>query len=140
MNLETSVPGICSATAQDRHNQRQVTIWAAAWALSYVVVTFATKREWLTSGMAVAAALGTAVLGVATLLAYRRFLLHADELQRKIELEALAIAFGIGIVGGLTYWLMFEGGVVSGKGFSFVFGAMILSHAIAVVVGRRRYS
>jgi hypothetical protein len=140
METDSLIHSICAATPHDRRNQRRVTFWAVAWALSFLLVSLGTKREWLTSGMAIAAAAGTAVLGFATLLAYRRFLREADELQRKIELEALAIAFGIGVVGGLTYWLMFQGGVVSGKGFSFVFGAMILSHAIAVAIGRRRYA
>jgi predicted transcriptional regulator len=68
-----------------------------------------------------AAVTGSAVLGIATVLAYRRFLEGTDELRRKIEVEALAMAFGVGMVSGLSYWLLTIGGAVSERGFAYVF-------------------
>ena len=133
-------PGFCSAPRRDRSNYRRVTFWSAVWAASYVAVTLSIKKEWLVTTGAIGAGLVTALFGVATLLAYRRFLHETDELRRKIEVEALALAFGVGLVGGLTYWLLFESGTLSGKGFGFVFVAMILTHSVIVMIVLRMYS
>mgnify|MGYP001950570376 CR=1 FL=1 len=68
----------------------------------------------------------TTALGVATVFVYVKFLHEAEELQRKIQLEALALGFGVGLVGTLClpflvhdWWLMASvlflwGGVVAG--------------------------
>jgi hypothetical protein len=131
---------VSSAPQRDRSNQRRVTFWSLAWAGSYIAVTLSIRMGWLGAGPAVAAVMGTALFGTTTLWAYRRFLMETDELRRKIEVEALAFAFGIGIIGGLTFFLLFENGFVSGSVFAYLFVAMILAHAAGVAVGRRRYS
>lgn len=139
-DIADSAPGFCSAPRRDRRNHRLVTLWSAIWAISFVAATLAIKKEWLVSGPAIAVGAVTALFGVATLMAYRRFLRETDELRRKIELEALALAFGVGVVAGLSYWLMMEGGLVPGKGFGFVFAGMILVHSVSVMIAVRRYS
>ena len=135
-----SSPGFCSAPLRDRRNHRLVTLWSAIWAISYLAAALAIQKEWLVSGAAIAAGVVTALFGIATLMAYRRFLRETDELRRKIEVEALALAFGVGVVAGLTYWLLLEGGLVPGAGFGFVFAAMILVHSVSVAIAVRRYS
>ncbi|HSS47689.1 MAG TPA: hypothetical protein VLX28_01965 [Thermoanaerobaculia bacterium] len=130
----------CSGTQRDRRNQGRVNLWSFAWALSFVAVMLEIKKEWLSLGMTLAGVGVTSILGVATLLAYRRFLLEADELRRKIEVEALALAFGVGVVGGMSYWLLAVCGAVPPEDFFYVFLAMILTHPLGVLIGRRRYS
>lgn len=124
----------------DCRNQGRVLLWSFAWACSFVVVTLCIKRAWLPSGWAVPAVIGTALFGVATVLAYRRFLQEVDELRRKIEVEALALAFGVGVVGGMTYWLLAVAGAVSAKDFFYVILVMIFTHPLGILIGRRRYS
>jgi hypothetical protein len=128
-----------SASRRGRHDRR-VTLWAFVWALSYVAATLGIKKEWWPHGATVALVVASALLGFATVLAYRRFLHEADELRRKIELEALAIAFGVGAAGGLTYWLLVASGTVPAAGFVFVLVAMIVTHPVGVAIGCRRYS
>jgi hypothetical protein len=115
-------------------------LWTFLWAFSFVAVTFGIKREWLPFGGALAGVIATSLLGVATVLAYRRFLNETDELRRKIEVEALALAFGIGLFGGLSYWLLELSGAVPAKGFVWIFLVMIVTHPVAVLIGLRRYS
>jgi hypothetical protein len=139
-STDDSRAGLCSGPPRDRQNQRRVTLWALAWALSFVAVTLAIKKQWLPFGVALAGMIGTALFGIATVLAYRRFLQEADELRRKIEMEALAFAFGAGVIGGMTYWQLMVSGAVSGLGFAYVFAAMVISHSVGVLIGLRRYS
>jgi hypothetical protein len=140
-STEDSLGNLCSSsTPRDRRNQWRVLLWSAAWALSFVAVTLGIKKEWLSSGLTLAGAIGTALLGIATILAYRRVLREVDELQRKIEVEALALAFGVGLVGGLTYWLLVVRGGVPATGFIYVFFAMMITYSLGVLMGRRKYS
>jgi hypothetical protein len=139
-STDDSFGGPCSGPQRDRRNQRRITLWALAWAISFVAVTLGIKKEWLPFGVALAGVIGTALFGIATVLAYRRFLQETDELRRKIEVEALAFAFGAGVVGGLTYWQLVVSGAAPGMGFAYVFAAMLLSHSAGVLIGRRRYS
>ncbi|MEP7009208.1 MAG: hypothetical protein ABJC13_02695 [Acidobacteriota bacterium] len=129
-----------SGRQRDRRNRWRVTIWALAWALSFAAATLGIKKEWWSSGVTFAAVIGTALLGLATVLAYRMFLRETDELRRKIEVEALALAFGVGVFGGLSFWLLAVSGAVEVKDFAFLFVAMILIHPLAVMLGYRRYS
>jgi len=137
---DDSLSSPCSSPQRDVRNQRRIVLWAFAWGVFFVAVTQAIRREWLPFGMTLAGVIFTALLGVATILAYRRFLQETDELRRKIEVEALALSFGIGVIGGLTYWQLVVSGAVPGKGFAYVIAAMILTHPVGVLIGRRRYS
>lgn len=128
------------APRRDRRNQRRVTLWSAAWALSFLVTTLGIATGWWPLLGAVAGVASSSLLGVATVLAYRRFLHETDELRRKIEVEALALAFGVGVVGGLGYWLLAMSGAASIGGFGFIFAGMILIHPMGVLLGRRRYA
>jgi hypothetical protein len=124
-------------------NQRLVLLWSLVWMSSWVGVTLALKTGWLASGApGIVAALVSASLGIGTALAYRRFLNEADEVQRKIELEALALAFGVGLVGGFAYWLLERSGAVptAKSDLLYVLAATCFTYSAGVLLGRRRYA
>ena len=129
----------CHSTERDRRNQRRVIAWSLAWTVCWVTGALAIDNGWWDAGAAgVAAAVLSALFGVALLLAYRRFLSQADELRRKIEVEALAVAFGVGLVGGIAYWLLGESGIVADAEILHVLVLMILTHSVGILVGFRR--
>ena len=136
----TDTPDSYSTPRRDRRNQRRNVLWSLTWALSFVAVALVIKKEWLSFGWTIAAVVGSAIVGVATVLAYHRFLAETDELRRKIEVEALAFAFGVGFVGGHSYWLLVVKGAAPATGFIYVFAAMVLTYAAGVVMGLRKYS
>jgi hypothetical protein len=140
VNTKDNSLGAASGRQLDRRNRRRVTLWSLAWALSFIVVSLGIKKLAWPFGAIVAGVAGTTLLGLATVLAYRRFLLETDELRRKIEVEALALAFGIGVFGGLSFWLLAVSGAVSATSFAYLFAAMILTHSVGVYLGCRRYS
>lgn len=129
-----------SIPQRDRHNQRRVALWALAWALSFIAATLATQKEGLPLGWTLAGVISTTIFGLATVLAYRRFLAETDELRRKIEVEALAFSFGVVFVGGQSYWLLVVKGAAPAMGFIYVFLVMILTHSAGVLIGQRKYS
>ena len=129
----------CHTTERDRRNQRRVIAWSLAWTLCWVVGALAIDNGWWdAAATGVAAAALSALLGVALLLAYWRFLREADELRRKIEVEALALAFGVGLVGGISYWLLGESGIVAEAEILHVLVLMIVTHSLGILIGFRR--
>ena len=139
-SADDSLSDSCSSVPRDARNQLRVMLWAFVWAVSFVVITLSVKKAWWPFGLTLAAGLGTSLLGIVTVLAYRRFLHETDELRRKIEVEALSLAFGVGVVGGMTYWLLAVMGAVPAMDFFYVLLLMFLAHPVGVWIGRRRYS
>lgn len=82
-------------TANDRRNGYIFLGWTYAWALTFVGANWFLRAEGEQSWMAVAGVIAIPTLvGLGAVWTYVRFLSAADELMRKIYLEALAIAFG----------------------------------------------
>ena len=138
--IDDSLGRLSSTLQRDLRNQWRILLWTLLWGLSFIVVTHGIKTEWLSSAGGLAGVIVTALFGFATVLAYRRFLNDTEELRRKIEVEALAFAFGAGVVGGLTYWMLVVSGAAPGTGFVYVFAAMLLMYSVGVLIGRRKYS
>jgi hypothetical protein len=131
----------CELTPRDRLNQQRLLIWFFVWMVSWVAANIAIKEGWASAGAsAIAVAIFPTVLGVATMLAYWKFIREADELQRKIQLEGLAIGFGIGVVGALTIHVLERASFLTTLDLGDVAALMMFAYAIAVVVGERRYA
>ena len=67
------------------------------------------RTQWIRTGRAAAAwsvAILPDALGIGALLAYVRFLQRADELMQRIQLEGLALGFGVGVVFATGYQLL----------------------------------
>ena len=58
------------------------------------------------------ASIGTAFVGLGWIVSYLRYLRHADELMRKIQLDAMALALGGCFVAGFTLLLLGSAGLV----------------------------
>jgi hypothetical protein len=88
-----------SATPTDLRNLGRFNLWLLVWAVSFGGATYLLSRHIVPPGLpGYALAGGSTLLGVVALGSYVVFLRAADELQRKIQLDALAIAFGVGVV------------------------------------------
>jgi hypothetical protein len=88
-----------SATPRDRRNIRRNTWLLVAWVVSMEATLQVSRRDLLPEGAAswLAATL-PALLGGLVIWSYMRFVREADELQRTIQLNALAVSFGATIV------------------------------------------
>ncbi|HEX4956161.1 MAG TPA: hypothetical protein VF017_22460 [Thermoanaerobaculia bacterium] len=96
-----------SSTPAARRSSLQFSAWTLVWALSFLAATFLLKREVVAGALAWVTAAVPGLLGLVTVAAYRRFLRSLDELQRRIQLEGLALGFGAGILFSMC-WRLFE--------------------------------
>lgn len=92
-------------TPRDLHNYRVFTAWMAGAMGSFAGATVLLDGKLIGPAMGWALTAGCAALMVAAMVSYINFLRQADELLRKVHLDALAFAFGAGIAVMMIYRL-----------------------------------
>lgn len=132
--------GHCSSTLRDRKNEKQTNLWAFAWVLTWLGVSFGLEFDWLSGIQAILAIGFCTALGVGALMAYRHFLRNADELLRKIHHEAFAAALGVTLVGVVTYSLFAKAGFVPEGGATVSILLITGTYVVSIITGLRRYS
>jgi hypothetical protein len=128
-----------STTRRDRRNIRRNTWLLVVWVASMVAARQSLRRDLLTpGGVAWLVAILPLVLGALVVWSYVRFVREADELQRAIQLNALAVSFGVTVVASLAYpALQLVGAPASG---ATVFTALgVLLYLGGVSLGTWRY-
>ena len=97
----------CEYSPRDAANIRRFNAWCLAFALAFVFATYVLHRPAVDpNAVAYAVAILPTIVGLFTARSYARFLAQADELQRRIHLEAIALAFGVGILFMMGYRLL----------------------------------
>lgn len=92
-------------TARDSRNYRHFTAWLVAAALTSMTATLLLDGALVSAAAGWALTVAAIVLMVAAMRSYIAFLRAADELLRKVHVEALAFAFGAGLVSMMGYRL-----------------------------------
>lgn len=126
-------------TESDRRNLNRATWVLFAWFLSFAGVVLLNDRDLLPAGAVswILAAIPS-LIGVVALFAYGRFFREADELQRKIQLQALALGFGAAFFGSFGYSVFERLGAPPGN-VTTPATIMVLFYLIGLWWGRRHY-
>lgn len=137
----TGSPALGSETADSRelHNPLRaagaILLWAACFTGCSLLIEKGLAGDgifpWLVGSIPF-------IPAVMVLLAYARFLREADELQRLIQLQALALGFG-GAFFALAGYEIFEKLGAPEAGFSELMVAQAIFYSIGIWVGWRRY-
>jgi hypothetical protein len=81
--------------------------WNGAWAAATALMAFGPKFLWNRALMFTLLAVGLDVaVGVGMILANKNYLAELDELQRKVQLNSMAITLGVGLIAGVPLWVM----------------------------------
>jgi hypothetical protein len=118
-------------------------IWFIIWFLYLALATFGSKFIWGNEKtLTVIAITLNALIGIGVLIMFIRALNKSDELQKKIQLDALAIALGLGFFGGTSYSLLGATNLIPKADIeiSFLLLLMIFGYMIAVFIGNKRFS
>jgi hypothetical protein len=127
--------------ARMMRNTLGLAAWTAAWAASLALAAMGPDRLWHREPWPTALSIGFNLLvGLGMLLANRRHLNGLDELQRTIQLQAMASALGAGLVGGMSWTLLDRHGLV---GLEASIGHLVILMAGVYIagcfIGLRRY-
>ena len=119
----------------------QPLLWVGAWFAAWVgarMVLESSAPTWLR----VVAALAPTPIAAAALLAIVRGARELDELERRIQLEALAIAFVLAVLLIMTLGLMELAVTLNRDDWSYrhVWAMLPMFYFLGVVITRRRYS
>lgn len=79
-----------------------------------------------------------AIAAVAVFVVFLRYLRRMDELERRVQLEALALAGGVGWLLIPCYWVFEELGLPAADAGNLVL-ALSVTYTIGLVIGWRRY-
>jgi hypothetical protein len=130
-------PGL---TRRDRRNLRPLKLYGAIWLVSFLFVhltrgqrTLEAQPLWAWAAIAVAI-----VAGALLAHAYYRFIHGADELMRKIHIEALAFGFGAAFVFGIAADLLGQVGLDDAA--EGTWAVMIVAYALKLRFSRKAYS
>ena len=128
-------------TARDKRNLRPLKWFGALWVASFVAARLLLPREpslpaeappWAW-GLAIAAIVFSGLLA----LGYLRFLRGADELMRRIHLEALAAGFGAAFVFGMGAGLLAQLGMPKVGGLTWA--VMVLGYLVKLAISSKSY-
>ncbi|MEM6513173.1 MAG: hypothetical protein AAF660_09180 [Pseudomonadota bacterium] len=96
-----------SRVSRNLHDTRRLAVWTLAWLVTLALVAFGPVLLWdknpLITGALIVLNLG---IGSGMIIANIRFVAGLDDLQRQIQLEAMGIALGVGLIVGLSYSML----------------------------------
>ncbi len=130
-----------SRSQRTKGNLKNLALWTAAWLVTMAIATFGSILIWDGNTLvSVILIILNMLTGIGMIMANIRHLKGQDELDQKITMDAMAIALGVGIVGGLSYSLMDITDVITRDAeISFMVVLISITYLIAIVVGKLRY-
>jgi hypothetical protein len=135
--------GISTAAEAKRATRNLVplTLWTLGWLLTLALARFGPDSLWHSApAINWGALILNLALGVGWIVAHVRFLRRVDDLQRKILIDALALALGAGLVGGLAYSVANGVGLVGSSNITLIFCAIMSgAYLLGALIGTLRY-
>ena len=90
--------------ANVRRQTTKLGYWTLAWLVTMAISNFGPKYLWSSNEFITMAAIGLNVLvGIGMIVANKNHLRSLDEMQQKIQLEAMGLTLGVALVVGLAY-------------------------------------
>ena len=131
----------CDTTAQTKKNTIRLFFWTVAWVLATAGAAFGPKSLWdfntLPTILGVLIHIG---IGFGMIRMFKQYLLGLDELQRKIQLDAMALSLGIGLVLGSSYELLEDIKLIPFEPeIPHLIILMSLTYVVGTVLGHRKY-
>ncbi|MCF7518608.1 MULTISPECIES: hypothetical protein [unclassified Pseudoalteromonas] len=98
---------------RNKQNTLNLAKWTVAWLLTLAIASFGPHFLWQDQTVITVAAIVINILvGVMMILANKRQLQGMDELQQRVQLNAMGITLGASLVFGLAYSLLQSSGLV----------------------------
>ena len=127
--------------ARDIKNANRVNLIAAVRAVTLFISSACSEYSWYDAALPITIAfLVHSAIGVAMVISFRRFLTELDEMERKIQLDALALSVGITVIIFSSYSILDKAGIVAQLSPSYLIMIMGLTYMVGLIVGRIKYA
>ena len=132
---------MCDSTAQTKKNTKRLFFWGVVWVLATAGLAFGPKNLWsFNTWLTIIAVLIHIGIGLGMIRAFKQYLLGLDELQRKIQLDAMALSLGVGLVLGCSYEQLEDIKLIPFQPeIPHLIILMSLTYYIGIILGNRRY-
>ena len=127
--------------ANNTKNTLLIFYWTVAWVLTTALVKFGTEYIWQSNKLLISLTiLFNVVIGFGMILAVKRYLKGLDEMQQKIQLDAMALSLGVGLVLGLGYSSMDQTNLIPFDAeISHMIMLMSITYIVGIFAGLRKY-
>jgi hypothetical protein len=124
-----------------KKNTIKLMAWTAAWTVSTAVAAFAPKFIWdFNTLLTIIGVLVNIAFGVGMIIANKNHLQGLDEMMKKIQLDAMAFALGIGLVLGISYELLEDIKLITFEPeISHLLMIIAVTYMAGIIIGQRRY-
>lgn len=140
--MKQIIDAICSRglPSRDIQNANRVNLLALLWALSLGGTSFLAHQGYLASTWVVVICfILHGAIGIWMLLAFKRFLRQLDEMERKIQLDALALAVGVSIIGFSLYSILDLADLLPDLKAAYLVVLLALTYMLGIIFGRLSY-
>ncbi len=126
-----------------KEQKKQIKImlaWTLAWVASLAFLTGAENSLWDNIIFTQIGLIINLAIGIGMIIANKNLFKTYDELQKKIQFEAMAITLGLAVVVGLTYEVSFDFGVINSEPeFEYLVLFISFSYIASNIINSRRY-
>jgi len=126
---------------RNANNTLRLGYWTAAWLMTMAVANFGPRFVWqFNELLTILAILTNLMIGFGMLVANKRHLQGLDEMHQKIQLDAMALSLGVGLVVGLGYSNLEVTSLIAADAeISHLVILMALTYLGGVFAGHRKY-
>jgi hypothetical protein len=119
----------------------RLALWTFGWTLTMAAASFGHKYLWEGNTLIIAiSVLLNLAIGIGMIFSNRSLINDFDELEKKIQLESMALTLGLTVVVGLSYSLLDITNLISGDA---EIGILVLfvgvTYIVTSIVNTRRY-
>ena len=114
--------------------------WTFAWVVSLAFLSGGVNNLWDSLLITKIGLLINLSIGVGMIIANKNLLNHYDELQKKIQLEAMALTLGLAVVVGIVYEVSFDFGVINSEPEGeYIVIFISICYIVSTLLNSRRY-
>ncbi|MGY8949773.1 MAG: hypothetical protein ACKVIV_07000 [Flavobacteriales bacterium] len=126
-----------------REQKKQMKImlaWTLAWVVSLGILTGAENSLWDNKIYTIIGLIINFAIGIGMIIANKNLFKTYDELQKRIQFEAMAITLGLTVVVGLTYEVSFDFGIIGKEPeFEYLMLFICFSYMATNIINSLRY-
>ena len=126
---------------KDQKKQTKIMLgWTIAWVISLAFLSGGENSLWDSLLITKIGLIINLAIGIGMIIANKNLFKTYDELQKKIQFEAMAITLGLAVVVGLTYEVSFDFGVIDKEPeFEYLMFFIIFSYVASNIINARKY-
>jgi hypothetical protein len=125
---------------KNRRNTLKLMGWTFAWVTTMAIATFGPLLVWESKTLSLGSILLNLAAGAGMIVANKNYLMGVDEMQRRIQLEAMALALGVALVFGLAYSTADIADLIPFDAeIAHVVFAVCAAYGLGIFIGNRRF-